>query len=50
MTTMLSPADRCAAWVVALVSLLMCAGVRYVFHLPARTVLSVASAERPYMP
>lgn len=53
MTTMLSPADRCAACVVALVSLLMCvmcAGVRYVFHLPAQTVLSVASAERPYMP
>jgi len=52
MRTMLSPADRCAACVVALVSLLMCAGVRYVFYLPTSThaALSVASAERPYMP
>ena len=50
MSTMLSPADCRAACVVALVSLLMCAGVRYVFHLPAPTAIRVNAAERPYMP
>jgi len=47
---MLSPADRCVACVVALVSLLMGAGVRYVFHPPVQTTVGVASTERPYMP
>ena len=50
MRTMLSPADRYAACVVALVSLLMCVGVRYVFQLQAPTELSVVSADRPHMP
>ena len=51
MRTMLSPADRCAACVVALVALLLCAGVRYVFHPPANVgTLSAISAERPHMP
>jgi hypothetical protein len=50
MRTQLSTADRYAACIVALVSLLMCAGVRYVFHLPVRTTLSAASTGRPYMP
>lgn len=46
----LSPADRCAACFVALLCLLMCAGVRYVFHLPTHAGFSVVSSERPYMP
>jgi len=50
MRTTLSPADRCAACVVALVTLLLGAGVRFVFHRPTDAALSVASAERPYMP
>jgi hypothetical protein len=50
MRTILSPADRCAACVVAFVSLMMCVGVRYVFHLSAPTALSVVSADRPHMP
>ena len=50
MGTRLSPADRCAACAVALASLLMCAGVRYMFHLPAQAAMSVAAAERPHMP
>jgi len=50
MRTILSPADRYAACVVALVSMAMCVGVRYVFHLPAHAALNRASTERPYMP
>ncbi len=46
-----STADRCIACAVALLSLLMCAGVRYVFHLPLQSPLAAVSApERPYMP
>lgn len=50
MSTTISRADRYAFCVVALVSLLMCAGVRYVFQLPVQGTLGAVSAERPHMP
>ena len=49
-TKMLSRADRFAACIVALASVLLCAGVRYAFHRPAHAALTVVSTERAYMP
>jgi hypothetical protein len=46
----LSPADRVAACIVALVCVLMVSGVRYLFRQPPQTGMQTAPMAHPYMP
>jgi hypothetical protein len=45
-----SRADRLVACAVALASLLMIAGIRYVFTRPPHTSWTMASTDRPHLP
>jgi hypothetical protein len=46
----LSPADRVVACFVALLSVLMLGGVRYIFRHPTQTDIRMAPTAHPYMP
>jgi hypothetical protein len=48
--TTFSRADRVAACAVALASMLMIAGIRYVFSRPAHTSWTMASTDLPHLP
>jgi len=48
--TTLSRADRLVACAVALASILMIAGIRYVFARPPHTAWTMASTDLPHLP
>jgi hypothetical protein len=48
--TTFSRADRLVACAVALASMLMIAGIRYVFSRPAHTSWTMASTDLPHLP